>query len=142
MAEVMMALGDFKFGIDTAQYDSLKESHAWRWAKKNRWGRKPGLQFQGPDSTTKTVPIAVYPQNKKELGYLDSIKAMGDKGEALQLVAGGSQYKNGQLVNSGSYLGLWVIEALEVTKTEFMADGTPLEMKGTLTISEYGDDEP
>jgi len=43
-------------------------------------------------------------------------------------------------VPAGADLGLWVIERLDVDENMFMRDGVALEFKGSLSISEYGDD--
>lgn len=130
---VMLALGDFLFSVSGAQYQQLSTSMGWRWAKRDRLNRKPAKQFQGPDSDSKTLNITIYPQNKTDLYQFDRMKALADKGEPLRLVGG--------TPTGGADLGLWVIEKLERTDQYFTDNGIPLEIKGTLTISEYGDDE-
>lgn len=141
MAEVMMSLGDFQFGVSTTEYQGLKTSMSWRWAKKDRYGRKPGKQYHGPDAASKTLDITIYPQNKRDLIRFQQIRNMADAGKPLRLVSGGSRWLDGLLVSAGADLGLWVIEQLEVSESMFMRDGTALEQNGSLTISEYGDDE-
>jgi hypothetical protein len=140
MSDVMMALGSFQFGVRTAEYQSLKTSMSWRWAKKDRYGRKPAQQFHGADAATKSFEITIYPQNAADLGRYQQLKALADKGEPVRLVAGGAKWVNGSLVSSGADLGLWVIEKLDVDESLFMRDGTALEQKGSLQISEYGED--
>lgn len=141
MAETMMALGDFRFSVATAEYQALTTSMSWRWAKKDRYGRKPGKQFHGPDSTTKTLDITVHPESRADVVLFDRLRAMGDSGEPLRLVAGGSALVDGVVKQSGADLGLWVIDSLSVADDNFMRDGTPLVRKGSLSISEYGEDE-
>jgi hypothetical protein len=141
MAETMMALGDFRFSVRTAEYQSLATSMSWRWAKKDRYGRKPGKQFHGPDSTTKTLEITIHPDSRADVVLFDRLRAMGDAGEPLRLVAGGTALVGGVLKQSGADLGLWVIDSLSVADEHFMQDGTPLVRKGSLAISEYGEDE-
>ena len=46
----------------------------------------------------------------------------------------------GVVVPAGTDLGLWVVNKLDVGEQYFMTDGTPLEIRGTLTITEYGED--
>lgn len=130
---VMLALGDFLFSVSGAQYQQVSTSMGWRWAKRDRLNRKPAKQFQGPESDSKTLNITIYPQNKTDLYQFDRMKALADKGEPLRLVGG--------TPTGGADLGLWVIEKLERTDQYFTDNGIPLEIKGTLTISEYGDDE-
>lgn len=141
MPEVMLALGDFRFSVATTEYQSLTTSMSWRWAKKDRYGRKPGKQFHGPDSTTKALEITVYPDSRADVVLLDRLRAMADAGKPLRLVSGGTALVGGVLKQSGADLGLWVIDSLNVADAFFLRDGTPLERKGSLAISEYGDDE-
>ncbi|HHY0482717.1 phage tail protein [Vibrio parahaemolyticus] len=134
---VMLALsfpsGDFFFSVSGIQYQQLRTSMKWRWATRPRLNRKPAKQFQGPDSDTKTLNITIYPQNKSDLYQFDQMKAFADKGEPGRLVGG--------TPSGGADLGLWCIESLERNDQYFMENGIPLEIKGTLTISEYGEDE-
>lgn len=141
MAEVMMSLGGFRFSVATTEYQALSTSMSWRWAKKDRYGRKPGKQFHGPDSTTKTLDITVHPESRADVVLFERLRAMGDAGRPLRLVAGGTALVGGMLKQSGADLGLWVIDSLSVADEHFMRDGTPLVRKGSLSISEYGEDE-
>ena len=138
MADVMLALGDFQFGVSTAEYQALRTAHSWRWASMSRFGRKPAKQFHGP---TKTLSVAIYPQTSADLQHFQTLKALADQGKPLRLVSGGSRYSDGVLVPVGADLGLWCIDALDIDESMFMRDGTALEQKGTITISDYGDDE-
>lgn len=141
MAETMMALGDFRFSVATTEYQALSTSMSWRWAKKDRYGRKPGKQYHGPESTTKTLGITIYPESRADVVLFDRLRAMGDAGKPLRLVGGGTALVGGVLKQSGADLGLWVIDSLSVADEAFMRDGTPLVRKGSLAISEYGEDE-
>ena len=140
MADVMLALGEFQFGVSTAEYQSLKTSHSWRWASKPRFGRKPAKQFHGSNASTKSLSVTIYPQSGADLEHFQTLKSIADAGEAVRLVSGGSRYLDGVLVPVGSDLGLWCIDAMDVDESMFMRDGTALEQKGTITISEYGED--
>ncbi|MDE1464780.1 phage tail protein [Spartinivicinus poritis] len=130
--QVMMALGDFMFSVSTVQYQTLKTSQSWRWAKKDRYGRKPAKQFHGPDANTKKLDIAVYPEIKQDFYWFDKLKQLADKGEPLRLVGGSP--------SGGVDLGLWVIDQIDQDDNYFFEDGTPMEIKGSLAISEYGED--
>ena len=65
---------------------------------------------------------------------------MADTGKPLRLIGGALRNVNGQVTGSALDLGLWVIEKLDETETEFLDNGIPLVIKGSLSISEYGDD--
>ncbi|EHK2888001.1 phage tail protein [Vibrio metschnikovii] len=139
---VMMALGSFQFSINTMQYQSLKTSMGWRWAKMDRVGRKPARQFKGPEGISKSFDIAHYPQDADGLTRFDEIQAIADEGKPIRLVGGALRKTNGQVSGTALDLGLWVIEKLDLTETQFLDNGIPLEMKGSITISEYGEDQP
>lgn len=131
--EVMLALGDFQFSIDTAQYQGLTTSHSWRWAKKDRVGHKPARQFHGSDSSSKTLDIMIYPQSKSDLLLLDKLKKQGDSGLPHRLIGG--------TPTGGADLGLWAMEKLDIAEADFLTNGIGLELKATLMIAEWGEDE-
>lgn len=138
---VMMALGDFQFSISTMQFQSLKTSMSWRWAKMDRVGRKSARQFKGADSKSKSFDVAHYPQDANGLSRFDEIEAIANQGKPIRLVGGALRKMNGQVSGSALDLGLWVIEKLDLTETQFLDNGMPLEMKGSISISEYGEDQ-
>ncbi len=131
--ETMLALGDFHFSIETSQYQSLKTNYAWRWKTKERYGNKPARQFHGPAATTKNWDITIYPQRKKDLQIIEQIKTLGDSGQPLRLVGG--------TPTGGADLGLWVLERLTTDESHFLTNGIPLEIKGSISIAEYGEDD-
>lgn len=119
--EVMLALGEFQFSIDTAQYQTLSTSYAWRWQKKDRVGKKPARQFHGPDASSKNLSIVIYPQSKADLLLIQKIADLGDSGLPQRLVGG--------TPTGGADLGLWVLEKLDTSEEYFMTNGVPLEDK-------------
>ncbi|RDH41504.1 phage tail protein [Zooshikella ganghwensis] len=131
--QTMMALGNFIFSVSTLEYQSLKTSQSWRWATKERYGRKPAKQYLGPAASKKTLDIVVYPEKKKDFLWFNQLQQMADKGEPYRLIGGSP--------SGGVDLGLWVIDQIDRSDAYFFEDGTPMEMKGTLTISEYGEDQ-
>lgn len=141
MSDVMLALGEFQFGVATAEYQGLRTSMSWRWAAMARFGRKPAKQFHGPEAATKTLSVTIYPDSKADLAHFQTIKNIAGEGKPVRLVSGGSRVSDGVVVPAGADLGLWVIESLDIDESAFMRDGVALEQKGTITISEYGEDE-
>ncbi len=137
---VMMALGGFQFSINTMQYQTLKTSMGWRWSKMDRVGRKPARQFNGSEGVSKTFNISHYPQNAEGLTQFDEVQAIADKGEPVRLVGGALRKSDGQVSGAALDLGLWVIEKLDLTEAQFLDNGLALEMVGSITISEYGED--
>ena len=52
MASVMLKLGEFTFGVDTAAYQQLTRVSEYRWASQERIGQGPALQSVGLGSDT------------------------------------------------------------------------------------------
>ncbi len=140
MSDVMMALGSFQFGVQTTEYQSLKTAHSWRWAKKDRFGRKPSKQFHGADASSKSFSITIIPQNSDDLTRFGQLKDLADAGKPVRLISGGARWVDGRLQSSGADLGLWVVEKLDIDESMFMRDGTAISQVGSLSISEYGED--
>lgn len=140
MATIMMSLGGFKFGLSTLQYQELTTNLAWRWQKKDRYGRTPAMQYQGREAKTHTFKITLFPESAADLNRFGQLEALADKGEPVRLVSGGSVSVNGDLMPSGTDLGRYVITSLNIGKTQFMADGVALQQTAQLTIIEYGED--
>lgn len=129
MADVQMGLGDFRFGIDTASWQSLRKEAAFRWASQPRLGRVPALQFLGPDTESITVTGAIYPFHRGGLGQIDQIKALAGKGEPLALVDG-----------LGHALGQWVIESAGEDLSIPAMRGIARKIDFSVTLKFYGAD--
>ncbi|WP_158125258.1 phage tail protein [Vibrio fluvialis] len=130
MADVMMALGEYRFSIDTAALQSISETYAWRWADKNLAGRKPRSQFIGGDLATLRFEGTIYPHFRGGLGQTDKMKAEGDKGKPLRMIDG-----------LGKDWGLWTMRTLEVNKTKLFTKGVARKIEFTIEIKEYPDKE-
>src|SRR5690606_33179058 len=86
MADVMMALGDYRFSIDTAAYDQVTRSFEYRWQQQDRIGRKPAQQYLGEGAETVEFMGTVYPHFRGGLGQVEAMRAEAAKGEPLLLV--------------------------------------------------------
>lgn len=130
MSDVMLSLGEYVFGIDTAAYESLNRVTRWRWASQERLSRSPARQYLGPGDDSITLPGVVYPQYRGGLEQLENMRVESDKGEALLLVD-----------SRGNVRGHWCIESVEETQSVFHRDGTPKRIDFNLTLIAYGDDD-
>ncbi|MBO9493841.1 phage tail protein [Thalassotalea sp. G20_0] len=126
MAKTMLALGDFRFSVDTAAYQRLRKVASWRWAKKDTASGKPGLDYIGPDLQEVSMNGTIYPHYKGGLGQVPKMKAMGDSGTPQRLVDG-----------LGNDLGLWAISRLEEIQSQFHDRGVPLKIDFDLSLMEY-----
>ncbi|MGE4299813.1 MAG: phage tail protein [Desulfovibrionaceae bacterium] len=129
MAKVMMALGDFRFSLDTAAYEKLVRTHAWQWAEQPRHGRKPGLQFVGEEVETVELEGRIYPAYKGGLGQIDAMRTEAGKGKPLILVDG-----------TGKTWGKYVIQRITETQAVFVTGGAPLRQDFRLQLARYGED--
>ena len=125
----MLALGPYRFSIDTAAYQELARATAYRWASQPRLGRRPARQFVGVGEDTISLDGAIYPHYRGGLGQIDALRAEAAKGEALQLVTG-----------RGDVLGLWVVERVEETQRLFLSDGRPRQVTFRIELAHYGED--
>src|SRR5205085_10895449 len=88
---VMMGLGEFRFGLNTAAYQDLSRSHSWRWPTVERIGAKPATQFVGPGVDAVQMNGVIYPHFGGGLRQIEAMRAEADKGETLNLVDGTGQ---------------------------------------------------
>lgn len=131
MAMTMMALGEFRFALETAAYERLALSQSWRWPKLERITRDPALQFVGADTAEIALDGVIYPSFKGGLGQIERLRAMADEGRPLLLTDG-----------LGRVWGKWAIEKIEDSRTHFTDDGQPRKIEFRLTLKAYGEDGP
>ena len=125
----MLALGQYRFSVDTAAYQELLRTTAYRWPSQARLGRRPARQFVGIGDETITLNGVIYPHYKGGLGQLDALREEAASGQPLQLVTG-----------VGQVLGAWAVERVEETQRFFLADGRPRSLAFALDLVAYGDD--
>ncbi len=129
MADIMMALGDFRFSLDTAAYQRLDRVAQWRWEPQDRIGRPPAHQFLGPGAETVTLDGVIYPEFRGGFEQLDAMRRSADAGEPLDLVDG-----------TGRVWGLWCLTEVKETASVFHADGRPKKQEFTLQLVKFGED--
>ncbi|MDO5058087.1 MAG: phage tail protein [Lautropia sp.] len=125
-APVMMQLGDFQFGINTAAYQGLARSDAWRWPAQERIGQEAALQALGPGESSITLDGVIYPEWRGGLGQLDAMRAQAGRGEPLVLVDG-----------RGQALGMWVVESVSETQGTFAAGGVARRIEFSLQLKRF-----
>lgn len=125
-ANVMLQLGSFQFGINTAAYQDLSRRSEFRWPSQDLFGVEPNLQFTGPSSETSTLSGVIYTEYRGGIGQLDALRRLGKQGTPLPLVGG-----------SGAMLGRWVIESVEERQETFAGAGYPRKQEFTLQLKKY-----
>jgi phage protein U len=126
---VLLGVGDYRFGINTAAYESYRRQSEWRWGQAERIGRQPAMQYLGPGGDTITLQGVVYPHYRGGLGQVDAMRREAGKGQPLSVVTG-----------RGDSLGRWCIVSVEESKSSLWQDGAPRRQEFTLVLKAYGED--
>ncbi len=129
LASVMMALGAFRFGIGSGDYQQLRRAASWRWPVQERVGRAPASQFTGPGVQTVTLSGVIYPHFKGGLRQLDAMRALAGLGRPMMLVDG-----------LGFVFDTWCIVEVSETKSVLMRDGAPRKIEFEIGLQSYGGD--
>ncbi|AWK40035.1 phage tail protein [Photorhabdus laumondii subsp. laumondii] len=120
---MMAALGLFVFMLKTTPYQSMQHQQSWRHAFNSRIGIRPAWQFLGPGNDTMTLSGSLYPEITGGRLSLTVLQVMADSGKAWSFIDG-----------SGTVYGMFVIESIDQTKTEFMSNGSARKIDFTLTL--------
>lgn len=129
MADVMMALGRYRFSIDTAAFEEFTRSQSWRWAAQERLGRVPAQQFIGPGEDRVTLKGVIFPIWRGGLNQTARLSDEAGRGEPLEMVdAFGRGY------------GRWCITSLSQTRSTFLPGGVPKRIEYTIALIAYGED--
>jgi phage protein U len=126
-APVLLNLGTFQFGLDTAVFEELQRSSAYTWAELPRIGVNPALQFTGVEAETITLPGKIYPHFRGGLGQVDAMRTQAALGKPLLLVDG-----------LGSVKGFWCITRIDEGRKMLWGSGAPRLQEFTVELKYYG----
>lgn len=127
MASVLMKLGSFTFGVDTAAYQELTRSNEYRWKTVNTVG-KQGRQYIGEGLETISLNGTIFPLYKGGTDQLDDIRELANTGEPQILVDG-----------RGNVWGKFTIDRVEERATNFLSNGAPRKQKFTIKLTRFHD---
>lgn len=127
---MLMALGLFVFGMPTLPYQQLQRQVAWRHPANSRVGGRPARQYAGRGDEILTLSGILMPEVSGGRISLAALEAMADMGKSWPLIEG-----------TGWLYGLYVIESLDTTSTEFFPDGAARRIEFSLRLART-DDEP
>lgn len=126
---MMLALGPYRFSLNTSAYQSLKRSSEYRWPSIERIGKEPLLQAIGPGCDRIDLDGVIYPHFRGGLGQINAMRDSAQKQEPFLLI-------NGQ----GNVLGRFVITQIEESQNTFLADGAPRKIEFRLSLERYGEE--
>jgi phage protein U len=130
MPDVMLALGDYRFSVDTAAYDSLRRRSEYRWAQLDRIAHRPSLQYVGMGMEEIDLRGVIYPHYRGGLTQLDLMRDEAGQGQPLDLVSG-----------RGENLGKYCITEIEEEQSVFAMKGAPRAVEFRLRLRQYGPDK-
>lgn len=125
---MMMCLGMFIFGLDTAAYQDLDRQTAWRFAKNPRVGARDAYQFTGNGDDTITLSGWLAPELTGTSFSLDALRTMADTGQAWILIKG-----------TGRIYGTFIITSLNQKESILGSDGDPAKIEFTITLERTDD---
>lgn len=117
------------FNLDTAAFDELNRTTAFRWASQERLTRRPAQQAVGMGEEKITIKGAIFPSFKGGLKQLDTLRSIGQKLEPLILTTG-----------YGKVLGSWCLLNISEEQSSLLQGGIPLKQAFNLEFVRYGDD--
>jgi phage protein U len=126
MAQPMMQLGPYQFGLDTAAYQELNRSTEWTWPAQDIFGSEQVLQFVGYGQDSISLPGIVFPEFWGGTSQLDQLRSLGDKGQPQKLVDG-----------RGNILGDYVITGVQEGQTMFAQQGVSRRQSFTVNLVRY-----
>ncbi len=124
---MLMALGQFVFGLQTLAFTTLQRQTAWRHTQNSRVGARAASQFVGVGDDTITLPGVILPEFGNRMS-LDEIHTLADAGQPLALVDG-----------NGRVYGQWVITEKSETASYFDRLGTPSRIEFSITLRRVDD---
>ncbi len=126
MADIMLALGEYRFSIDHAAYQSLRRTARWKWAAQDRIGHAPSLHYTGNGAEEIELSGTIYPHFRGGTGQIENMRAMAGEGQPLVMSGG-----------SGRHHGNWVIEEIEEDEAAFLKGGTAAKVGFRLRLKRY-----
>ncbi|WP_336369373.1 phage tail protein [Rahnella perminowiae] len=125
---MMLVLGMFVFQLQTLPYQSLQRDVDYRWPANNRIGLRPLPQFLGVNEEKITLSGVLLPEITGGKLSLLTLNLMADQGMVWPLLDG-----------SGTIYGLFLINSVSETQTEFFSNGMARKIEFTLTLTRVDD---
>ena len=129
MTETLMALGEFRFSVDTAAFSELERTDRYRWPTQALIGERPAAQFTGFESPEVKLKGTVYPHWAGGIQQIDTMRQEASRGEPLELVDG-----------LGRVWGLWSILEIRETQGAHLDNSAPRRQTFELRLQYFGEE--
>ncbi len=124
---MMLSLGDFQFGVDTAAYAELSLKAECPWAKVDRLQNTPQHQAMGLEVRSISLRGTVYPSYREAgLSQIEALREAAAEMKPQPLMSG-----------NGRYLGRWVVKSISQTDSVFFEDGAAQKQEFTMEIERF-----
>lgn len=120
---MMLALGLFVFMRQTLPYTSMNRTAGYNWASNTRVGKRAAFQYIGPGDETIELSGELYPELTGGKPSLMLVRQMAEQGKAWPLIDG-----------TGVIYGMYVIDGLTDSGSDFYSDGSPRKINFTLKL--------
>lgn len=120
---MLMSLGMFGFELPTLPFQELTKKTEWRHGSTERFGARPASQYLGPGADSVSLSGVLLPGVAGAFGSLDTLKGMGDQGEAFPLVDG-----------TGRVHGAYTILSIDERQSHFIEGGVPRKTDFTIEL--------
>ncbi|WP_455425781.1 phage tail protein [Dryocola sp. LX212] len=121
---MMLVLGMFVFQLQTLPYQTLQRDVDYRWPSNSRVGQRPAMQFLGVNEEKIVISGSLMPEITGGRMSLLALNLMAEEGRAWPLLDG-----------SGTIYGMFVINSVSETYSEFFADGSARKIDFTLSLT-------
>lgn len=120
---MMMIYGMMPFMRQTLPYGELQQNIDYRWPTNSRFGLRPAAQFIGPGDEKITLSGELRPEITGGAISLLTVRLLADEGMAWPLIGG-----------NGVIYGMYVVESISNTHSEFLSDGSASKILFTLSL--------
>lgn len=121
---MMLILGLFVFRLQTLPYQTLQRNVDYRWPSNSRIGLRPVLQFLGVGEEKITLSGVLMPEITGGKVSLQLLDAMAAEGRAWPMLEG-----------TGTIYGMFVVNSVSETRSEFFSDGSARRIEFSLTLT-------
>lgn len=127
---MLLCLGQFVFSVDTMTYSEIQRSRSWSHASNSIAQGRDKYQFTGAGEESVTIPFMIYQSHGfGDRQSIDDISEMADSGSGFVLVDG-----------SGYIYGVFVITAIDETRSHITNTGVARKIDGTMKLTRVDDD--
>ena len=122
----MMMLGNYRFCISNATYQTLRHNSEYRWNSINKINSDPAMQYTGKGTETINLDGIIYPYLSGGINQISLMRTEAESGNALMLISG-----------NGFAFGKWCITSISESQSIFFQDGTPRRIEFTMALKSY-----